>query len=72
MRAAADGGAEVHLIAGRGSSDITAIDCHTAHMLCVVTSIVDGIGVIDRDHEIHWIGGTGYPWQDVYLSLIHI
>jgi len=66
MRAAADGGAEVHPIAGRGSSDITAIDCHTAHMLCVVTSIVDGIGVIDRDHEIHWIGGTGYPWQDVY------
>ena len=66
MRAAADSGAEVHPIVGRGNSDVTAIDCHTSQMLCVVTSIVDGIGVIDRDHEIYWIGGTGYPWQDVY------
>ena len=66
MRAAGDGGAEVHLIEGRGSSDISAIDCQTSHALCVVTSIVDGIGVIDREHGLYWIGGTGYPWQDVY------
>ena len=66
MRAAADGGAEVHLLEGRGGSDVTAIDCHGTQMLCVVTSVVDGIGVIDRDHSIFWIGGTGYPWQDVF------
>ncbi len=66
MRAAADGGAEVHLLEGRGSSDITAIDCHGTQKLCVVASLVDGIGVIDRDHGLHWIGGTGYPWQDVF------
>jgi len=66
MRAAADGGAEVHLIEGRGSSDVTAIDCNTDQALCVVTSLVDGIGVIDRNHGLYWIGGTGYPWQDVY------
>ena len=59
MRAAAEGDAEVHLIEGRGSSDITAIDCHTSKILCVVTSVTDGIGVIDRDHTL-------------YLSLIHI
>ena len=65
MRAAADGGAEVHLIQGRGESDITGIDCHPSVMACVVTSLVDGIGVIDRDHTLHWLGGTGYPWSDV-------
>lgn len=65
MRAAADGGAEVHLIQGRGGSDITGIDCHPSVMACVVTSLVDGIGVIDRDHNLYWLGGTGYPWSDV-------
>ncbi len=65
MRAAADGGAEVHLIQGRGESDITGIDCHPSVMACVVTSLVDGIGVIDRDHTLYWLGGTGYPWSDV-------
>ena len=40
MRAAADGGAEVHLIQGRGESDITGIDCHPSVMACVVTSLV--------------------------------
>ena len=34
-------------------------------MACVVTSLVDGIGVIDRDHTLYWLGGTGYPWSDV-------
>ena len=65
MRAAEDGGAEVHPILGRGASDISGIDCHPSLMLCVVSSIVDGIGVIDRDHTLYWIGGTGYPWSDV-------
>jgi hypothetical protein len=65
MRAAADGGAEVHLIQGRGESDITGIDCHPSVMACVVTSLVDGIGIIDRDHTLYWLGGTGYPWSDV-------
>ena len=65
MRAAADGGAEVHPIQGRGSSDITGMDCHPSVMACVVTSLVDGIGVIDRDHNLHWLGGVGHPWSDV-------
>ena len=65
MRAAADGGAEVHPIQGRGSSDVTGMDCHPSVMACVVTSLVDGIGVIDRDHNLHWLGGVGHPWSDV-------
>ena len=65
MRAAADGGAEVHPIQGRGASDITGMDCHPSMMVCVVTSLMDGIGVIDRDHTLYWVGGTGYPWSDV-------
>ena len=65
MRAAEDGGAEVHPILGRGGSDISGIDCHPSLMLCVVSSTLDGIGVIDRDHSLHWIGGTYYPWSDV-------
>jgi len=65
MRAAADGGAEVHPIQGRGASDISGIDCHPSLMLCVVSSTLDGIGVIDRDHSLYWIGGTYYPWSDV-------
>ena len=66
MRSAADGGAEVHLLEGRGGSGVTAIACHGTQMLCVVTSLVDGIGVIDRDHSLYWIGGTGHTWHDVY------
>ena len=66
MRAAADGGAEVHLLEGRGSGDVTGIDCHGTQMLCIVTSVMDGIGIIDRDHSLYWIGGTGHPWKDVY------
>ena len=72
MRAAAEGDAEVHLIEGRGSSDITAIDCHTSKILCVVTSVTDGIGVIDRDHTLYWIGGTVYPWQDVHCPQVDV
>ena len=65
MRAAEDGGAEVYPILGRGGSDISSIDCHPSLVLCVVSSTLDGIGVIDRDHSLYWIGGTYYPWSDV-------
>jgi len=65
VRAEADGGLEVHEIAGRGSSLITGIECHDDFMICVVSSSIDGIGIIDRDHVLTWIGGVGYPWSDV-------
>ncbi|MBT3357088.1 MAG: WD40 repeat domain-containing protein [Euryarchaeota archaeon] len=65
VRAEGNGGLEVHEIIGRGSSLITGIECHDDLMICVVSSAVDGIGIIDRDHTLTWIGGVGYPWSDV-------
>ncbi len=58
------GGMEVHPIEGRGASDVNGIACLESINICVVSTSVDGIGVIDADHELHWIGGTGYPWID--------
>lgn len=58
------GGSEVVPLEGRGSSDVNAISCLPGTNVCVISSSVDGIGVIDGEHEIHWIGGVGYPWID--------
>ena len=33
--------------------------------MCVVASTVNGIGVIDRDHVLSWVGGTGYVWNGI-------
>ena len=65
IRAEGDGGLDTHLIEGRGEGDITDIDCHNEVMLCVVSSTTDGIGIIDRDHVLTWIGGSFYPWTSV-------
>ncbi|MEK9738888.1 MAG: hypothetical protein VW438_04060 [Euryarchaeota archaeon] len=65
MRAAEDGGAELHALSASGTSEITAIDCHDTIMMCVVSATVEGIGVIERDHTFTWVGGTGYPWTGV-------
>tara|TARA_B110000263_G_C15307326_1_gene511133 strand:+ start:54 stop:1268 length:1215 start_codon:yes stop_codon:yes gene_type:complete len=65
IRAEGDGGLETHLIEGRGEGDVTGIDCHNEVMLCVVSSSTDGIGIIDRDHILTWIGGNFYPWTSV-------
>ncbi|SVE17562.1 uncharacterized protein METZ01_LOCUS470416, partial [marine metagenome] len=56
------GGMEVYPIEGRGTSDINGISCLSGVNICVISTSVDGIGVIDADHELHWVGGTGYPW----------
>ena len=58
------GGSEAVPLEGRGSSDVNAISCLPGTNVCVISSSVDGIGVIDGEHEIHWIGGVGYPWID--------
>ena len=55
---------EVYPIEGRGTSDINGISCLSGVNICVISTSVDGIGVIDADHELHWVGGTGYPWVD--------
>lgn len=65
LRAAEDGGAEIHPVAGGGSSPIMAMDCHPTIMMCVVAAAIEGIGVISRDHSFTWVGGTGYPWTGI-------
>ena len=65
VRAEGDGGLETHLIEGRGEGDVTDIDCHDDVMLCVISSVTDGIGIIDRNHILTWIGGSFYPWNSV-------
>ena len=72
IRAEGDGGLETHLIDGRGEGDITSIDCHNDLMLCVISSSTDGIGIIDRDHVLTWIGGSFYPWTSVICPANHI
>lgn len=65
LRAAEDGGAEIHSLAGGGSSPIMAMDCHPTIMMCVVAAAIEGIGIIERDHTFTWVGGTGYPWTGI-------
>ncbi|MDB4865242.1 hypothetical protein OAI00_02610 [Euryarchaeota archaeon] len=72
IRAQGDGGLETHLIEGRGEGDVTSIDCHDELMLCVISSSTDGIGIIDRDHVLTWIGGNFYPWTSVICPTSYV
>ena len=65
VRGLESGGMEAHLIDGSGSSDVNGIACLQSFNSCVIATSVDGVGIIDADHRVHWIGGTGYPWIDV-------
>lgn len=56
---------EVQLISDRILSKVTSIDCHKNVNICIVSTISDGIGIIDDSHRINWIGGTNYPWVDI-------
>ena len=59
------GGVEAIPLENRGESDVNAISCIRGYNVCIVSSSVDGIGVINQDHELFWIGGYGHPWIDV-------
>ena len=59
------GGVEAIPLENRGESDINAISCLRGYNTCIVSSSVDGIGVINQEHELFWIGGYGNPWIDV-------
>jgi len=64
------GGVEAIPLENRGTSDINAISCLRGYNVCIVASSVDGIGIIDQEHELSWIGGYGMPWIDVACSSI--
>jgi hypothetical protein len=59
------GGVEAIPLENRGDSDVNAISCLRGYNICIVSSSVDGIGVINQEHELFWIGGYGNPWVDV-------
>ena len=59
------GGVEAIPLENRGESDVNAISCLRGYNVCIVSSSVDGIGIINQDHELFWIGGYGNPWIDV-------
>jgi hypothetical protein len=40
------------------SSQITDIACHLEQNICIVSSLSDGLAVIDRTREITWLDGT--------------
>ena len=59
------GGVEAIPLENRGESDVNAISCLRGYNICIVSSSVDGIGIINQEHELFWIGGYGNPWIDV-------
>jgi len=64
FRSLADGG-EMHVLENSRESPVTSIDCHPVVRLCVVSTESDGIGIIDTEHEITWLGGSAILWKDV-------
>jgi len=65
VRGLGDGGLEVFELEDRGFTDVNSISCLRGHNVCIISSGLGGIGVIDQNHVINWIGGHGYPWLDV-------
>ena len=46
-----------------GASEITDIDCHRNYNVCFITTIDEGIAVIDQGHAVTWIAQTsGETW----------
>tara|TARA_B100000902_G_scaffold395822_1_gene455265 strand:+ start:759 stop:1994 length:1236 start_codon:yes stop_codon:yes gene_type:complete len=65
FRGLESGGVEAVPLENRGESDVNAISCLRGYNICIVSSSVDGIGIIDQEHNLFWIGGYGNPWIDV-------
>ena len=65
MRPAGNGSSEIVPMPGTGGSTISSIDCLPEPFVCLVASAEEGIGMIDRDHVLSWIGGSGSSWSDI-------
>lgn len=46
-------------IEGTRDSTVTDLSCHRNHNICFVTTLNDGIAVLDKGHELTWLGQTG-------------
>ena len=65
FRGTSEGGTEVVVLENRGDKVISGISCLRGYNICAVTSTLGGIGIIDQEHGLHWIGGFGTPWVDI-------
>ena len=65
FRGTSEGGTEVVVLENRGDRVISGISCLRGYNICAVTSTLGGIGIIDQEHGLHWIGGFGTPWVDI-------
>ena len=65
FRGTDDGGIEAIVLENRGERVISGISCLRGYNICAVTSTLGGIGIIDQEHGLHWIGGFGTPWVDI-------
>ena len=65
FRGTSEGGIEAVVLENRGDRVISGISCLRGYNICAVTSTLGGIGIIDQEHGLHWIGGFGTPWVDI-------
>ena len=65
FRGTSDGGIEAIVLENRGDRVISGISCLRGYNICAITSTLGGIGIIDQEHRLHWIGGFGTPWVDI-------
>ena len=56
------------LIDQTADSDITSISCHRHHSVCIVTTLQNGIAIIDRDSQVSWHGSSSDTWLDSVCS----
>ena len=49
-------------------SQITSISCHRHHSICLVTTLQNGIAIIDRDSQVTWHGESSNTWLDSVCS----
>ena len=49
-------------------SMITSIACHRHHTVCIITTLQDGVAIIDRDSQVHWLGSEENTWISAVCS----
>jgi len=49
-------------------STVTSIACHRHHSVCIVTTLQDGVAIIDRDSQVHWLGSVENTWLSAVCS----
>ncbi|MDP6900060.1 MAG: hypothetical protein QGF94_04410 [Candidatus Thalassarchaeaceae archaeon] len=61
------GNAVFELLVTESGSQITDIDCHPEINLCLISTLDDGLAIVDSrtEHTLYWIGGESRMWHGV-------